>query len=258
MYGNRATQAALLAAALLSFAGGAHALAPTADAPQGPERLLLEEANRERAARHLSALRWNASLAQAAHEHAQLMAQHGQISHQFAGEPALSERLARAGVRFTVASENVGQAPGTQELHVMWMQSPPHRANLLDPQVDSAGFAVAVRNGQYFAVEDFARVFEMLSLGAQERQIGDLLAARGLRVLPSSSEARATCALDRGVAEGLHPKYHIRWMTADLQQMPPQLEAELRTGRYHSATVGACAPGKEAGAGAYRVVVLLY
>jgi hypothetical protein len=220
--------------------------------------VLLEEANRERAARHLPTLHWDASLAQAAREHAQLMAQNGQISHQFPSEPGLSDRLAQAGIHFTVASENVGQAHTAQELHAMWMHSPPHRANLLDPQVDSAGFAVAVRGGQFFAVEDFARVIVLLSLDTQEREVGTQLASRGLRLLATTSETRATCALDRGVADGLHPRYHIRWMTADLHQLPPQLDAELRTGRYHSAAVGACAPSSDAGIGAYRVVVLLY
>jgi len=238
----------------LPLSAGTPPVLPT----QGFERLLLDAANRERAARRLPALRWNDSLAQAARDHAQLMARYGQISHQFPGELGLSDRFALAGVRFTVASENVGQAGSAEELHVLWMRSPPHRANLLDPQVDSAGFAVEIRNGLLFAVQDFARVLESLSLAEQERQVGAQLAARGLHLLPSTGEVRATCALDRGVAEGLHPKYHIRWMTGDLSQLPPQLETELRSGRYRSAAVGACAAGADAGAGAYRVVVLLY
>lgn len=258
MNGSRATRAAILGAALFLCSAGTGARPAAGDAPQGPERLLLEDANRERAARHLGLLHWDATLARAAREHAQLMAQHGRISHQFSGEPDLSGRLARAGLRFTVASENVGQAQSAQELHVLWMHSPAHRENLLDPQVDSAGFAVAARNGQLFAVEDFAHVLVMLSLEAQERQVGSLLAARGLSLRATTSEVRATCALERGLAGGAHPKYHIRWMTADLHQLPPQLTAELRTGKYHSAAVGACSPGADAGAGAYRVVVLLF
>ena len=247
-----------LVAAALFFPRAGQAQAPPVGPPLGPERQLLEEANREREARHLPALHWDAALERAAREHAGLMAQHGQISHQFAGEPGLAERLKRAGVRFSTAAENVGQAQSAEELHRMWMHSPAHRANLLDPEVDSAGIAVAIRNGQFFAVQDFARMVVMLTLDAQERQVGGLLSARGLQLLPPGSGTRATCALDRGVAEGLHPKYHIRWMTADLEQLPPQLEAEIRSGQYRSAAVGACAAGSDAGAGAYRVVVLLY
>ena len=250
--------ATTLAAAVLLCARTAPAQSRLADPPQGPERVLLEDANRERAARRLPELRWDSALAQAAREHAQLMAQHGRISHQFAGEPGLSDRFTRAGVRFSTASENVGEAPSAEELHRMWMDSPPHRANLLDPDVDAAGFAVAASNGQYFAVEDFARVVVMLSLEAQEREVGAILAAHGLRLVPASREARATCALDRGLAEGAHPKYYVRWMTADLHQLPAPLESELRRGQYHSALVGACPAGSDAGAGAYRITVLLY
>ena len=250
--------ATTLAAAVLLCARTAPAQSRLADPPQGPERVLLEDANRERAARRLPELRWDSALAQAAREHAQLMAQHGRISHQFAGEPGLSDRFTRAGVRFSTASENVGEAPSAEELHRMWMDSPPHRANLLDPDVDAAGFAVAASNGQYFAVEDFARVVVMLSLEAQEREVGAMLAAHGLRLAPSNREARATCALDRGLADGAHPKYFVRWLTADLQQLPPQLETELRRGQYHSAAVGACPAGSDSGLGAYRITVLLY
>ena len=36
------------------------------------------------------------------------------------------------------------------------MNSPPHRANILDPEMDSLGVAVIERNGELFAVQDFA------------------------------------------------------------------------------------------------------
>jgi hypothetical protein len=36
------------------------------------------------------------------------------------------------------------------------MNSPPHRANILDPELDSLGVAVVERNGELFAVQDFA------------------------------------------------------------------------------------------------------
>jgi uncharacterized protein YkwD len=37
------------------------------------------------------------------------------------------------------------------------MESPLHRANILDTDMDSAGVGVAERNGQLYAVEDFSK-----------------------------------------------------------------------------------------------------
>jgi uncharacterized protein YkwD len=37
------------------------------------------------------------------------------------------------------------------------MKSPPHRANILDKDMDSIGVGVVERGGQLFAVEDFSQ-----------------------------------------------------------------------------------------------------
>src|SRR5208282_1761609 len=234
-------------------------LAQPGDAePQGGERVLFDASNRERAARRLPALRWDATLARAAREHALLMARTGAISHQFPGEPGLSTRISQAGARFTLVAENVGDAESVQNLHTAWMKSPPHRANLLHPEVDAVGIAVAERNGLLFAVEDFARLIPSLSLDEQERRVGELLAARGLRLLDTTGDVRRTCALDHGAAPGQRPKYLFRYLTAEIRELPDQLLAELRTGRYQFAAVGACDAANDSGFSGYRIAVLLY
>jgi hypothetical protein len=229
-----------------------------ATGPQGGERVLFDAANRERLARHLPALRWDAALARAARDHALLMARRNAISHQFPGEPGLSARVSQAGARFSVVAENVGDAGNAQELHDAWMKSSGHRANLLDSKVNSVGIAVVERNGLIFAVQDFARLTDALSLNEQERQVGQLLAARGLRLLNTTSEARKTCALDRGVLPGKHPKYLFRYLTAEIHELPDELLSELGTGRYQSAAVGACDASSDDGFAGYRLAVLLY
>jgi len=226
--------------------------------PQGSDRILFDAANRERAARRLPVLRWDAALARAAHEHALLMARSGAISHQFPGEPGLTSRLSQAGARFTLIAENVGNGESAQELHDAWMKSPPHRSNLLDSKVDAVGIAAVERNGLLYAVEDFARLAATLSLDEQERQVGALLAARGLHLLDTTGDVRRTCALDRGTAPGQRPKYLFRYLTAEIRELPDQLLAELRTGRYQSAAVGACDAANDSGFSGYRIAVLLY
>ena len=229
----RTRVATLLLAALAVLSPSLRAQS-LATGPQGSDRALFDAANRERAVRRLSPLRWDAALARAARDHALLMARSSAISHQFPGEPGLSDRFSRVGVRFTVAAENVGTGESPQDLHDAWMKSPPHRANLLDPKVDSIGIATVERNGMIYAVQDFARLVPALSLDEQERQVGSLLAARGLRLLETTGDVRRTCASEHGVAPGLHPKYLFRYLTGDIRQLPDEFQVELRTGRYQS------------------------
>jgi hypothetical protein len=224
------------------------------------ERFLLDSANRERAARHLSSLQWDENLARAAHDHALLMARVRTISHQFPGESDLSSRFLRAGVRFSVAAENIGAASSAPEVHVAWMKSPAHRSNLLDPKINTVGIAVVASGDLIYAVEDFAHTAAMMSLEEQEQRVGAQLAARGLRLMETTSGVRETCALVRGVAPGLHPKFLFRYMTTDIAVLPVQLVDELAThaGQYHAAAVGACAASEQDGFDGYRLAVLLY
>jgi uncharacterized protein YkwD len=122
------------------------------------ERKLFDAANRERNALGLATLQWNESLAAAARRHAREMAARGTISHQFPDEPSLPSRVTKAGVHFSALAENVAMAADAARVHDLWMHSPPHRANLLDKDMDSIGIGAVERNGELFAVEDFCRV----------------------------------------------------------------------------------------------------
>jgi uncharacterized protein YkwD len=121
------------------------------------ERDLFDYANHERSAQGLPALRWDNALALAAQKHAAVMAQKGLLSHQFPGEASLPGRAGQSGAHFVWLAENVAQGPSAQIIHAEWVKSPNHRANLLDRDMDSIGIAVAQRDGQWFAVEDFSK-----------------------------------------------------------------------------------------------------
>jgi len=226
--------------------------------PSGDGRELFDAANRERASRHLPLLRWDPALARAARDHAHLMARANVISHQFPGEPGLSDRASKAGARFRLIEENVGAAGSAAELHTAWMRSPPHRANLLSSQIDSVGIAVVASMGQLFAVEDFARLTPTMSFDEQEHQVGALLVARGLRIVRTAGDVRKTCSLDRGIVPGDRPKYIFRYETAEIRELPKELVAELHKGSYRSAAVGACAANGEGGFTGFRLAILLF
>jgi uncharacterized protein YkwD len=127
-------------------------------APSKEEQAIFQSVNRERASRHLPPLKWSAALAAAARLHAQKMAREGALSHQFPGEADMGMRIRVAGVRFSSAAENVALGPTAGVIHQQWMHSPAHRDNILDPGLDSLGVAVVERQGQLFAVQDFALV----------------------------------------------------------------------------------------------------
>jgi uncharacterized protein YkwD len=122
----------------------------------GPEKIIFQYANKERAARGLLPLKWSDDLARAARYHAVRMAQQNTLSHQFRGESDPAGRAREAGAHFSAMAENVAEGPTPEGLHEQWMKSPPHRANLLDPELNSIGVGIAQRNGQIFAVQDFS------------------------------------------------------------------------------------------------------
>ena len=121
------------------------------------ERELFASVNQARRAQGLAPLRWDESLATAARRHAEVMAEHRSAQHGFEGEPSLSARVKQAGVHFSWLAENVIQGPSPEFIHEQFMKSPPHRANILDRDMDSIGVGVVEQGGQLFAVEDFSQ-----------------------------------------------------------------------------------------------------
>ena len=119
-----------------------HSVGPERSEHSEAERLLFDSANRERAALHLQPLTWDESLAKAARLHAVRMAQQKRLEHQLRGEPALDQRAAQAAAHFSKIGENIAVGPRPSTIHTGWMHSPPHRANILDPQFTVLGVGV--------------------------------------------------------------------------------------------------------------------
>jgi hypothetical protein len=246
--------ALLCAAALLPSALRA---SPSPPPPNTPEGILFNAANRDRAAAGLPPFVWDANLADAARAHAGLLVQHNTLSHQFPGEPALQDRGRQAGARFSMIAENVAEGPNAAGLHVQWMNSPPHRANLLDRELNSVGIAVTLRGNVYFAVEDFSVGVAQMSLSQQEAEVRAELSGYGLQVVRDSSDARKTCAMDRGWA-GARPGVVLRYEMGDLSQLPEEVEQKARSGKFHSVAVGACEPSGAETFARFRVALVFY
>ena len=226
--------------------------------PDSSEQILFQSANRERAVHGLSPLKWNALLSEAAQRHAVLLAQRNALSHQFPGEPNLATRAAHEGARFSTIAENVALGPSAERLHEQWMKSPPHRANLLDPQMNSVGIGIARRGETLFAVEDFAEIVGDLSLQEQEELVQKQLKSSGLRILDYTTDARRSCVLDNGYAGDHRPSFVLHYATPSLDNLPEMLVKRIESGHYHGAAVGACPSDAKFGFSSYRVAVLLY
>jgi hypothetical protein len=219
------------------------------------EQTLFEYTNHERAVRGLPALRWDDSLARAARQHAERMVRENTLSHQLPGEPDLGARLTQAAVRYSKCAENIADGPNTLEIHDGWMNSPHHRANMLDPSLDSIGIGVAERRGVLFAVQDFSHVIANLSLAEQEKRVGQVLKSRGLRLMDNADEARKACSGKNYTRE---PMAIVQYSTTDLAQLPSPLEEEITNGRFEYAAVGACTSGADSAPGLYHLAILLF
>jgi hypothetical protein len=234
-----------------------HAAAPPA-VTNVSEEYLKVAADRERSAMGLPSLRVDTALAAAARRHAILMVKHNSISHQYGGEPDLANRASAEGARFSLITENVAQAPSAILVHTAWMHSEGHRHNLLDPDVDSVGISVISRNGQMFAVEDFARTVVLLSVRQQESIVAAAVRADGLEVDSTGEDARQVCAGGPSAGMVLQPEFVMRYTTDDLERLPGELTMRMHSGRYGRGVVAACAMEGKQEFSMYRVAVLLF
>lgn len=128
------------------------------------ERALLKETNAARARFGLAPLQAHEGLARAARGHAQEMARLGFFSHSGPNPESatLEHRLARAGVASTTAGENLALLRGQQDLAEAavegWLQSPPHRAALLNGDYTHVGFgAFDSVTGETYIAQVFSR-----------------------------------------------------------------------------------------------------
>ena len=247
-------------ALLLTFA----LLSLPARAQTPNEQLLLVLANQSRAEHNLPPLTWDPALARAAHAHLVVMArQGGPAEHQYPGEPDLLTRASQANAHFSSIAENVaGSGQSAAAIHQAWMNSPPHRANILAAQLTTVGIAVAATPTGLYAVEDFGRITNSTAASA-EKQVQQLLIARGIQ--PDSSaqhkqDAHANC--DSGATPQSHPILFMQWESGDLTQLPSQLTQRLpppNPQQPHTAAIASCPPQNPTpGFTTYRIAVLIY
>lgn len=223
---------------------------------------LFAMANQARARTGAPPLTWDPALAAAARKHCERMVAEGPISHRYGGEPDLSERASIDGAHFSLIEENIAVGSYPAEVHEGWMNSPGHRRNLLNPEVDHVGISVIMRGSTMYAVADYSKGVAVLSRVQIEGKVAGLVHMSGLAIRQDPRDARAACELNRGMPStltGNQPGFIMRWQSADLGRLPQELVNRMGSRQYHLASVGACTPqGDQTEFTQYRVAVLLY
>jgi uncharacterized protein YkwD len=115
---------------------------PTA---QDARARLLALLNDSRRAAGLAALVPDAQLDAIALAHTQDMAAAHFFGHASPTTGQVRDRLSRAGVAVIKSGENIAQSDSADEAHHRLMDSPSHRANMLDPAFTRVGIAVVLR-----------------------------------------------------------------------------------------------------------------
>lgn len=232
-------------------------LSSAAYAPEGydfsAEQEILRLVNQERHSRGLSTLAADERLQRAARKHSALMASLEQVEHQIAGEPKLSLRLDEQAIRFDVSGENVARTSTPERAHTALMNSPGHRANILDPTFNSVGIGVVKREDGIYVTEDFARRLPDATVeGAEEsiaRSMNRLRRRAGLPAWPrfDAPELRGR-ACEMAAHDKLTPSLglistrvsnSVAFTAIDLNQVPSNLD-RLKVTSATGFSVGAC------------------
>ncbi|GAA0549569.1 CvpA family protein [Chitinophaga japonensis] len=117
----------------------------TVKAPEARQRLeaeMLGMLNEERRKNGLDPLKADPEMKTVARSHSQDMLVSGYFSHIDLEGQTPSERMREAGVRFLVAGENLALSPTLQLAHNGLMNSPGHRANILNPSFGRVGIGI--------------------------------------------------------------------------------------------------------------------
>jgi uncharacterized protein YkwD len=112
--------------------------------PSDLEAILFRALNRERKKAGLPQVTWSKKLAVVARKYSREMVKTGIVAHmsKISGSP--SDRLVDAHIRLPGISENLAKAATANEAHLGLMNSPGHRANILDIMASEVGVGVAL------------------------------------------------------------------------------------------------------------------
>ncbi|MGW4544891.1 CAP domain-containing protein [Streptomyces violaceorubidus] len=139
-----------------SGAGGGSDSGSGSGATGGAEAQVLALVNEERAAAGCSPVTANDRLTRAADDYSDVMASNGVMSHTGPDGSTMASRVEAAGYQWSTLGENIarGQADAASVMD-SWMNSPGHRANILNCSFKELGVGVHFGDGGPWWTQDF-------------------------------------------------------------------------------------------------------
>ena len=135
--------------------------APAAGSMSAMEQQVVDLTNAARAQNGLPPLQVSSSLVVAAQVHSGDMARLNVLDHTLPGvaQPTLESRAAAVGYKYSWLGENIAfNYPDAPSVVAGWMNSPGHRANILNPNFTEIGVSVAWNSlNQAYFTEEFGR-----------------------------------------------------------------------------------------------------
>jgi hypothetical protein len=201
------------------------------------------------------------------------MAQSDTLTHQFENEPPLTARLSEQNVRSDHDAENIAMGGNLADIHLHLMQSPPHRANILNPQFDSVGVGIVHNGDLIYVTEDFAHALPVDSAmeadAAAQQTITQYVRSQRLPA-PARKQhvdlSKFACDMARddklevseaqAVAGG---RSGVAWTAPDLTQLPTGVKKTLSQPMLSGYALGVCfAPSATYPSGVYWLVMVIY
>jgi len=235
------------------------------------EKQLLEMANAERTHAGLAPLKMDAGLVRAARAHAVEMASKKQLSHQFSGEPPLTQRIsANSALHLDREGENVAVATTADDAHRALMASPPHRDNLLSPNFNVAGIGVYRKDNRIYVAQDFGDSLRSYSVKQAQELVAESIEqlreqAKMPRLQRASNRGAEASACAMAQADSLSAAappagaYMLRYTSMEPETLPSAISKVISQRGLHTYSAGTCyARTPKYPNGAYWVVLMFY
>jgi uncharacterized protein YkwD len=235
------------------------------------ERELLKMANADRTRAGLPPLKMDEGLVQAARAHAAKMASQNKLSHQFSGEPSLTDRIsATSTLHLARAGENVALATTAEDAHDALMSSPPHRENLLNASYNVAGFGVFRSGNRLYVAQDFGRSMPAYSVQQAQELVEESVEQLRIKAkMPRLQRVEdrgmqsSACAMAQADSLSAAPSpsgaYMLRYTSMEPETLPANISKVIAKRGLHTYSAGACyARTQKYPNGAYWVVLVFY
>lgn len=238
------------------------------------EARVLAELNQSRTEAGVPPLKLDPKLTEAARRHALLLSKRHVLSHQFPGEPPLTERLRSPGLIFTAAGENVGMNTELNDVNNMFMRSPGHRTNMLNKAYDAVGVGVVHLGPDYWITEDFATLTPSLSAQQAEDETAasfesrwktnHSVAPKRVTVDPlrryACEAAKSGGKLRRAgfTYEGKPAQEVVGFSTPDPSALSTQVDSVMQGTHINAYAVGACTPEQSGDGGQFWIVMAFF